>query len=187
MAVTDAAGIEQVSAHARYTRAFEVKILEELPVSRLFGERGEAVCSVIARSDRLELPQVHLLAGARHPDASKAYSRAWDKWLAEVGGTGAYEGEDLQGALAISAGGSQSPINHGLIVLHHTVFNRAKKLVGSSAFIVDDDGTHHLEPTWAAASHALLESAMAFGAPSVSDADRRIMTAAWYSVFSDNS
>src|SRR5688572_26242955 len=53
VAVTDAAGIEQVSAYARYTRAFEVKVLEELPVSQLFGERGEAVCSVIARSDRL--------------------------------------------------------------------------------------------------------------------------------------
>ena len=97
----------------------------------------------------------------------------------------AYKNDNLQGTLAIPAGGSRSPINSGLTVLHQTISNRAEKLVGSTAFVVDEDGNKYLEPTWAIASDALLEAAMAFGAERVSESDRQFMSAAWLSVFQE--
>ncbi|MCX5658596.1 MAG: hypothetical protein NTW19_02605 [Planctomycetota bacterium] len=186
VSIIDAKYIEQANSSARYTRAFEVAVLEGLPLSRLFGERGEAVCSVISRSSRLELSEMHLLAGTRHPEAAEAYSRVWNDWLTSVGGTEAYRGENLQGTLGILAGGSQSPINDGLMVLYETISIRAEKLTGSAAFIVNEDGDKYLEPAWAAASVALLEAAMAFGAQVVSESDRQIMSAAWHSVFPED-
>ncbi len=186
VAITDAVGIEQASTRTRYTRAFEVRVVEEISPSRLFGERGDAVCTVIAGAGLLELAQIHLLAQTRHPDAAEAYSRAWNDWLAAVGGTDAHRGENLHGTLAISGGGCRSPINCGLTVLYQTISDRAEKLVGSTAFILNEDGDKYFEPTWAAASLALLETAMAFGAPLVSETDRQIMSAAWYSVIHEH-
>ena len=179
--VADVDGIEQASVAARYTRAFSVEIIDGIPVSRLFGERGEAVCSVIEKATNLELSQIQLLARARDPAAADAYSRTWNDWLAAVGESAPYRDEDLRGTLAIPAGGS--PVQCGLTVLYQTISKRAADLAGSSAFIVDDDGNKYLEPTWSAAAGALLEAAMAFGAPLVSDSDRLIMSKAWHLVF----
>src|SRR5688572_21913449 len=48
VAVLDAEGVEQASAHANYTRALAVKVIEEIPAARLFGEQGEAVVAVLS-------------------------------------------------------------------------------------------------------------------------------------------
>ena len=178
--IVDADGVAQVSAHANYTCAVAVDVLEELPASRLFGEHGDAVCSVLARAAQLDAIQANVLARARHPDAAAAYSRAWDRWLAAVDPSSIHRGDDLGATLDIQAGSRMSPINRGFIIIHRTVSDRAASLLGPSAFIVDEEGDQWLEPTWSAAAAALTEAAMAFGAPTLcSEGDRIILTTAW--------
>lgn len=181
--IVDTTNVPQPLSNATYTRAAIVDVLDEIPASHLFGEHGAAVCAVITKASQLEIDQVKALAQARHPAASKAYSRAWNTWLTRMDASSAYEGEDLTSTLAIHAGGSQSPINNGLKVVFKTVFERAKLIAGPAAIQCSEDGDAHLAPTWDAAASTMLEAAMAFGAPIIlKDEDRRIMSAAWNTV-----
>jgi hypothetical protein len=182
--IVDSDGVEQVSTCARYTRAIAVQVCDEIPVSRLFGEHGDVVCSVITQANHLDPILIPALANARHPDAGQAYSRAWNNWLIKLGSASESPEGDVAGTRGISGPEKGSPINHGFEVLHRAIWNRADSLVGSSAFRIDEEGERYFEPTWSSASCALLEAAMAFGAPTLSTAeDRLIQLAAWHTVF----
>ncbi|MBA4190264.1 MAG: hypothetical protein C0467_19945 [Planctomycetaceae bacterium] len=74
--VLDAEGVEQASAHAHYTRALAVKVVEEVPVSSLFGEHGDAVVAVLSFASHIDVATVERLAELRHPEGDRAYSRA---------------------------------------------------------------------------------------------------------------
>lgn len=188
---------EDAAPPVGFTNAVAVDVLEEIPAARLFGPQGEKVCAVLARALQLDWDQARSFAKARHPDAGKAYSRAWSNWLLSVGvaspfrvdfmsvvDTSPLRDTDFTGVLGTSAHPS-SPISSGLKVLHRTIRDRAEETEGSKALIVHDDGEESFEPVWLTACYALLEAAMALGAPEVSAAeDRRIMCKAWNSVTS---
>jgi len=176
-------------------RAVAVDVLEELPTSLLFGTHGDRVCAVLAQAQQLDWERARSFSKARHPDAGKAYSRAWSNWLLSVGeaspfridfmsvvDTSPLRDADFAGVLGTSAHPG-SPINEGLKVLHRTIRDRAEAVEGTKALIVHEDGEEGFEPVWLAACYALLEAAMAMGAPAVCTAeDRRIMCKAWNSV-----
>ena len=67
-------------------------------------------------------------------------------------------------------------------MIHNVVGRRAEALVGPSVWVVyeaDSEGAWLSEP-WCAASIALLDAALAFGAPDLLDGqDHDILTAAW--------
>jgi hypothetical protein len=187
VANVDAEGVEQASKNARYTRAVAVEILGEIPASRLFGEHGAALGSVIERASQLNGAQVQALAQARHPNAAAAYSRAWQTWLAGVGRSSEDPNRDLSGTLAISAAKKCSPVNYGFMVLHQAIWQRAEAIIGPPAFLLDEDGERYLEPTWSSANDALLEAAMALGAPELSpQEDRANLLMSWRTVFGDD-
>jgi hypothetical protein len=182
----DSDGVDQVSEHAPYTRAFAVTVCGEISTSRLFGAHGDDVCSVISQAAQLDFAVVQSLADARHPAAGQAYSRAWHNWLAELDRDSDYQGQNLAGTLGIGEPGRRSPINCGLTVLHRVIWDRADSLVGPSAFLSDEESEPCFNPTWASASAAMLEAAMAFGAPLLSGReDRLILLRAWQTVFDD--
>ena len=136
----DANGIDQANPNAHYTRAYAVTVQRQIPSWKLFGDYGKSVCSVIAAAAQLSVDQVRMLANLRHPDADHAYSLAWETWLTRQGFADVGESSVRSGTLAAPAPGrSRSPINCGLTVLHTTIWNRANMLVGSSAFIQDED------------------------------------------------
>ena len=164
-----------------YIRAVAVDVMREVPAWALFGSSGEAVCAVISQAASLDLDQVSALAQNRHSAAGDAYSRAWNSWLKSKNKSA--ESGDLTGTLRMFSRGSGSPINCGLSVVHRAVWDRAQAIAGDSAFVQDEEGEIYLESTWSAAAKALLEAAMAFGAPLVSEnEDCRIMSAAWRQV-----
>jgi hypothetical protein len=177
--VLDIGGVEQVSTHANYTRALAVKVIEEVPASRLFGERGEAVISVLSFASRLDAATVERLAEVRHPEADQAYSRAFRRWLDRVGIGSVHGASDFSGVLAAGQGPTRSPINCGLSLVYRAVWERAEVVSGPGAFVADDEGERALGPVWEAAASALLDAAMALGAPSVVSEDAVILTAAW--------
>lgn len=181
--VLDAEGIEQASAHANYTRAVAVQVCEEVPASRLFGDRGEAASAVISFAARLELTTARLLADFRHPLANQAYSRAWDKWLGKSGEGLAREESRLRGTLEAGPGPSRSPINCGLTLTYRAVWDRADAMQGPAAFVEDEEGERTLAPFWDSAATALLHAATALGAPSImTEEDAVTLTLAWRSV-----
>jgi hypothetical protein len=174
-------GLVRPVSSAGYIRAVAVDVMSEIPSWKLFGNSGEAVCAVIEQATSLDPDRVNALAQHRAPSAGNAYSRAWNNWLSIKSEPA--EMDDLTGTLRMFSRGSGSPINCGFTVIHRAVWDRAEAVAGDSAFMRDEEGEKYLEPTWSCAANSLLEAAMAFGAPSVSEEeDRRIMSAAWQRV-----
>lgn len=175
----DADGIDQPAPPAQYARVAALRLGEELPAWRLFGERGQSVAAVIAAASRVEIEDVEALAASRDPDAGRAYARAWRRWLTSIGVGRVDIGDDLDGTLAIPVNGRQSPINYGFAVISRALEARAESLVGDAAFVTTDDGERWLERTWSAAACALLEAAMSFGSPEASREDAPTLAAAF--------
>jgi hypothetical protein len=68
-------------------------------------------------------------------------------------------------------------------VIDSVVTERARQFLGAAALFKDEEGDKCLEPTWDAAIEALVDAAMAFGAPGVLDSEgHSILTAPWRSV-----
>lgn len=191
--VTDAdvraTGISKLSSAARYTRAVSVDVLEEVPVSKLFGPHGDAVVRIIERACRLRFEDVKLLAQSRQADADAAYSRAWKKWANDRGIKS--DNDNYAGVLEIhdNQHGTSSPVNHGLAVLFHAVEKCAESLDRSSYFVMGKEGEAVLEATWSLAAFALLDAAIAVGAPELSTQnDCELLTSSWRTLIdSDNS
>jgi hypothetical protein len=169
-------------AEARYTRVFAVDVLAELPPALLFGPHGQAVVEILECARLLVDPVARELAAVRPPDASQAYGRAWQRWLDRQPNGTPYRTGDHSHVLAVpGAGRIGSPIGHGIAVLWTCVVDRARRCAGSTAFTFDEDEDDKvlLDP-WATAASALLDAAMALGAPDLVDpADASLLTEAW--------
>ncbi|HEU4451506.1 MAG TPA: hypothetical protein VFR81_00560 [Longimicrobium sp.] len=171
---------EQPREGAGYTRAVAVRVRRELPVSVLFGAHGEDVVRVIAKAASIEDEEVRELASRSGQAARDAYSRAWNAWLAKVEPASFHRGADHLDTLAISAGGTRSPIGAGFLVLSGVFTTRARAVAGESAFETDEEGESCLAGPWGSAMDGLLGAAMALGAPElVAGPDRRILLDAW--------
>ncbi|WP_435205639.1 hypothetical protein [Micromonospora sp. bgisy143] len=173
-----------VKADASYTRVFAVDVLAELRPGILFGPNGDAVAEVLECARLLTEPVAYELAAARHPSADHAYSRAWQRWLSEQPNGAQYGSSDHSNVLATpGAGPVSSPIRRGFTVLWTRVVDSARQRAGSAAFTIDAEDDEHeevlLDP-WTTAASALLDAAMALGAPDLVDpADAAVLTAAW--------
>lgn len=178
------AATEQPVASANYTRAVSVRVIEEHPVATLFGPHGQSVVDVIEKAMTVSIEDVASLREATHPDARRAYSRAWSRWLGQPD-SGSDPNEDHADTLAVSGGQKErSPIGPGFTVLHSVLAGRARSLAGDAAFVVDEEGDQSFAPAWAAATEAFLHAAMAYGAPEVaSPADADALTTAWVRLY----
>lgn len=179
-----AAGAGKLVENVWYTRARAVRVIEEISASKLFGMDGKSVCAIIDRAAKLEMNQVVALNAAREFGAPSAYDQAWRKWLGERCAEYGHV-DQFTGVLAISnPGGADSPINSGLKLIHYTVCARAREISGDSAFHLDEDGEEILDASWSDAADALMEAAIAYGAPSLLDADQHsVLSQAWRKVF----
>ena len=172
---------EQPRADAHYTRAVSVRVLEEEPISALFGRRGDRVCRVIETVGALTVEEDGVL-GRPNPAAREAYSGVWRRWLAAVGADPSRMTADYADTLAVVIGGKQerSPVGIGLTVLYSALSERARALVGDEAFVTDAEGEMEFEPRWAATAEAFLHAAIAYGAPELTDEhDAEVLTSAW--------
>ena len=126
-------------------------------------------------------PLARKLAAARQPDADQAYSRGWQRWLNRQPNGAPYRNSDHSHVLAVpGAGPDGSPVGHGLTVLWTCVTDGARRYAGSAAFAADAEGDEILLDPWSTAASALLDVAMAVGAPDLVDsADAARLTAAW--------
>jgi hypothetical protein len=160
-----------------------VDVLEELPTSILFGPHGNAVVEVINVECALTEDIASRVASARHVAATAAYRRAWARWSA------AERPEPVvAGALALfSNGKSASPVRSGFLVPDEAVWDSARLRGDAGAVTINDDGEHVLSEPWSTATTALLEAAMAFGAPELVDgSDIEALASAWRSVIGND-
>jgi hypothetical protein len=181
-ALTSAA--EGLRADAGYSRVLAVAVREELPATVLFGAHGEVVATVIGAAGRLDADTAVRLLAARHPGAREAYGRAWSRWLS--GQPQHCEQQDDEHSLTLAVHGvgrTSAPVGDGFTVLWDAVTASVRRCAPQS-LSVDADGEWALAEPWASAGAALLEAAMAFGAPELVDvADAAALTGAWRSVF----
>jgi ribosomal protein L40E len=178
-------------AQPGYWRASAIELLEELPLSALFGPKGEAVLEIIAKINTLTRSQAQAQALADHvpENAWLAYSRAWMNWSHEDGDPVSVDESDWRGTLAASRRGdkARAPIHSGFLLIHSQLRQRAQQLDGGGAFVlVEEDGETEqvLSPLWQRACDALLFAAMAHGAPQyVAGGDAVTLTQAWTRAF----
>jgi hypothetical protein len=182
-------------AGAAFTRALAVDVVEELAPSVLFGPHGAAVVRVIGAATALDEDTARRLAAARHRDAFHAYGTAWERWLADQPNGAPYLGYGPREVIAVpGAGPSPSPIGYGFTVVYTAVRDSARLRGGPRAFTViedddegdDDDegGDDVLREPWSTALGALLDAAMAFGAPHLVDASATaVLAGAWTAVY----
>jgi hypothetical protein len=163
--------------HGRYIQSVAVSILEELPLSRLFGPvGGEAICAVLDHASRLEPHDVSQLALARHPDAEPLWRRWYDQWLRR-------QARGWRGFLERLRHGRHHQ-NNGTGTLHELMYKRAKHVARDSAFAYDEeDEANVLNATWQQAYSALRDAATAFGSAFLyTPEERLVLTAAWRAV-----
>ena len=155
-----------------------MELLEELPLSVLFGAHGERVVALLEQIQALSRTQAECrrrtwirtpatptagpgCAGPRRKGSSGPRRRT-------TGGTLAAPG---------ARGKDKSPIHSGFLLVHDQLRRRALALDGDQAIVIetDEDGETEemLAPLWQDVSDALLYAAMAQGAPQYVDAGTR--------------
>ncbi len=180
-------------AQPGYWRASTIELLEELPLSALFGSIGDAVLEIIAQIRKLSRIEAQGLADNLPADAHLAYSRAWMQW-SQQGAEPTHDSVDeWRGTLAATRRGdkARSPIHSGFLLIHAQLRLRAEQVDGDSAFVVvEEDGETEqiLAPLWQGACDALLFAAMAKAAPQyVAEQDAVTLAHAWTRVFDGES
>lgn len=178
---------EQPNASASYVRAVSVKVLEEVPVSTLFGPNGQEVVKVIESARMLDAQRGLTLGAAFDQRANELYSEAWNRWLSHLCRVDSnHKRDDHSGTLAITGASKRSPVGVGPTVLYAVLSNRLKATVGNSAFVVDEEGNESFSPEWSNVLSAFLCALMGFGVEDLmSHEEKRIMISAWQSTLSD--
>lgn len=211
--VTQLGDMSGLVAQPGYWRAAAIELLEELPVSTLFGPQGGPVVSLLERIRNLSRPQAEQLAAGVPPQAWRAWGRAWVRWSADDGaapsgytsdadtssGSPSGAAPETDGALQAWDGvlsatrrldKQRSPIHAGFLLIHTLVRERAQSLDGDAAFeLIEDDGEieQWLAPMWRDVSDACLYAAMALGgAQWVAHGQAAVLTQAWRGVFGDS-
>lgn len=170
--------------YARYARCISVEILAEEDLSSLFGDYGKEVMAVLERARMMTRDQASILSSERHPEAGVAYDRTFRRWCSAEGIGVETHDDNLDGTLMIGSMPSRSPVNEGLSLVHLAVLDRAKAVDGLAATDVDEEGDQELVEPWSGAGAALLDAALAFGAPDfVNERDRPILTRAYLAAF----
>jgi hypothetical protein len=162
-----------------HTRAIAVRVLEECSAADLFGAHGAEVCKVIQAADRLTEEGVERLGATWSEAAAEAYTRAWATWIAHQESVSRPLRQGSAEAPPAGAKGRHSPIGYGLSVVHDAVVARARAVGGDRVLVRGEEETA-LVPRWAIAAEALLQAALALGAPGLMpEADRRLLLSAF--------
>lgn len=160
---------------AGHTRVSRVRVLEQVPVRVLFGDNGAAVEEVVDYASQLTRDEAETLDSSRRADAGSALARVGKRFLdSEVG-------RSIEPALL--AAGLRSPVNAALHLIASLTRRQALSIDGDRAIVIvgeDGDGPEdELVAPWYGAGWALVEAAMALGAPQLSGGDAEVLLAAW--------
>ena len=147
-------------AQPGYWRASSIELIEEIPVSALFGPHGDAIVNLLTQISALSPKQAEALQSNAAPRAWEAYSKAWTHWSETRKHPRSGSSESWRGVLAAPHRNDKkkSPINGGFVLISDLVRRRAQALEGYDAFTVESDDDGELEevltPKWSGASAA---------------------------------
>ncbi len=159
--VVDVAKNTGLLDYAKYTRANEIKVLRQLPLSSLFGKYGEAVLKIISTASSINLDEVKILSVLATDDALSLYSKGWNIFGGTKSNDSPNFGRNHKNTIAMPGDEACSPINNGFKIIYGEVYTRANELTNGEAILSDEDGNAFLEPTWQNACNAFLCAAMA--------------------------
>ncbi|MAE66259.1 MAG: hypothetical protein CMJ18_18465 [Phycisphaeraceae bacterium] len=182
--ILDPSGEEDLNAdlvkNVWYSRTLGVRILNELPIRKLFGPNGQHLCRIIDKARSLSVEQVESLTRFDTTEAGRIFAEVWNRWIATQ--------DRPDGVVAFgmpaSDGSFGSPINRGLSTIAPQVDVRARELLGDEAFIEDEDGETCLVPDWSHACSILLHAGLSHDPDGLlSAAEKRILSSAFREVF----
>lgn len=174
---------KQPAAYANYTRAVAVSVVAEVPAIQLFGQQGEKMAEILYRSAHLTFDEAVALSAANNRLLQEIYSQAWNAWLAEVDPQSPHLGGDHGGTLQIFAGRQVSPVGYALTLIYHEVSKKAESVPRIAGATDESEGAAPLGTPWQGAVDALLNAAMALGAPQLLTSEQAAtMTAPWRTV-----
>lgn len=121
-----------------YSRALSFRIIEGLPVAKLFGEYGENICLILDWIQTAGVSDFEKIGNLITGDMSKIYSKAWDEWLKTIDPDSYHLGYPHHGVIAIPTErkNPDSPINKGFSLISEFLNNRAKSLVGDDMWVI---------------------------------------------------
>jgi len=169
---------------AHYTRAFAIKILEELPVANLFGENGEMISRILDRISVFSKDEVLSLAKLENKEANELFSEGWNRWLKINDSNSIHHGYNHERVILIHTEKSCSPINYGLSIISSHYNQKIKELIGDEAFYIDEEGDECMQAQWASALNVLFSIAMGYGASFLfNESELKVLTSAWEELF----
>lgn len=154
-----------------HTRASAIEVVEELPLSMLFGPRGDAVVEFLNRIRTLTGRQIRNLSIQRDQAAAKPIlENIWIRWM--------------EHPMSNRAG---SPIGAAPLLLSNLVTEIAEKAVGNAAF-VHDDGESYLGEPWSHVATCLHNALFAIGIedPALHPSERAILRRAYDKAMADS-
>jgi hypothetical protein len=160
---------------AGHVRVSSVRVVEELQIDLLFGECGAAVTEVVDYASRITRRQAEKLSEERPDENDEVIAEVWQRFLTHT--------RDRTQEPAVWSSDFRSPIGPALNLIPSLVWDRAVEAEGSLAFIAvgeDNDGPEEdLVAPWSRASAALVEAAIAAGAPELAGSSQAALSASW--------
>jgi len=173
-----------------HTQAAAIELVDEMPLSLLFGFHGEAIVPLLDQISALSPERARAFLLNEHAAAPAAYARAWWRWNEGLLHRRWQSIDGIGGPLAFPSKHDDqlSPINSGFLAIHDLVWRQARRMEGDAALErhTNDHGetAERLSPKWAATRHAYLYAAMALGAPQfLTRFDRTALVDCWDKVF----
>ena len=175
-----------------YARALSFRIIEVMPVAKLFGAYGEDICSILDWIQSAELADFEKIENLITEEMKNIYSRAWIEWLKGVDPESYHLDYPHYDTIGIPTNrqNPDSPINKGFYLIADLFEKKVNSLVGDDMWIFyvpdsddnfeEDDDPRRLSPFWKNAYYALLYAAMGFGVKNLLKKDEcDLLLGAW--------
>ena len=163
-----------------YTRAVAVKIQEQVPIHKLFGQNGEQVVTLINAASNLTESQVSIISKHFIESNADLYDKAWNVWLKGTTGLRCQSNSQYRDMLSSSGSSDSSPIGIGFRLISSTVFRRAEEIANDTAVLVDEEGEYELNVQWSRATSILLQAAMSYASESLlNEKEREMLLMPW--------
>lgn len=149
---------------AHYTRTFGVKILEEIPIGKMFGANGDEIKRIIDITRELNEEAVNQLSEYDVESNRTIVNKAWKNWIKENVESYQHLDDDFYSTLKVTSKDKaySSPIGEGLSIISSQFSIRTRELVGDEGFHIDKDGEIYLLPKWDKACEALLQAGISY-------------------------
>lgn len=152
---------------ADYIRTTDVRIVNELPVEKIFSNNGKQLCMLFDRIVSISIADVHSLAKQPVADARNIYAKIWKRWERQKSNVNPRPLSSYYNLIYSAPDNKNysSPVMQALSVVSSLFDKRVRQLAGKNGFFEDEEEEEYLTPLWKRTENRLLFAAMAYAPP----------------------